>query len=187
MLAAGELAEARAACVELTRIATSYSRGALTAMAATARGAVDLAAGEATVALIALREAGQRWQDLDAPYEIARVRMLRGLACRALGDHDSAELELAAARAGFTRLGAVPDLDRLAELSTGAAERPSGLTPRELQVLRLVADGKPNKVIAAELVLSERTVDRHVSSILAKLGVPSRTAATAYAFAHQLV
>jgi DNA-binding NarL/FixJ family response regulator len=156
-------------------------------MAATARGAVDLAAGEATVALIALREASRRWQDLDSPYEVARVRTMRGLACRALGDHDSAELELAAARAAFTRLGAVPDLDRLAERSSGRTDRPSGLTPRELQVLRLVADGKPNKVIAAELVLSERTVDRHVSSILAKLGVPSRTAATAYAFAHQLV
>jgi DNA-binding CsgD family transcriptional regulator len=184
MLAAGDIGEARAACDELTRTATSYSRGALTAMAATARGAVDLAAGDATVALIALREAGRRWQDLDSPYEVARVRELRGLACRALGDHDSAELELASARDGFTRLGATPDLDRLTELSTG---RPSGLTPRELQVLRLVADGKPNKVIAAELVVSERTVDRHVSSILAKLGVPSRTAATAYAFAHQLV
>jgi len=162
MLAAGDIGEARAACEELTRTATSYSRGAL----------------------IALREAGQRWQDLDSPYEVARVRVLRGLACRALGDHDSAELELASARDGFTRLGATPDLDRLTELSTG---RPSGLTPRELQVLRLVANGKPNKVIAAELVLSERTVDRHVSNILAKLGVPSRTAATAYAFAHQLV
>jgi DNA-binding CsgD family transcriptional regulator len=187
MLAAGDIGEARAASTELTRIATSYSRGALTAMAATTRGAVDLAAGQATAALMALREAGQRWRDLDAPYEVAQVRMLRGLACRALGDHDSAELELAAARAGFTRLGAVPDLDRLAELSTGHTERPSGLTPRELQVLRLVADGKANKVIAAELVLSERTIDRHVSSILAKLGVPSRTAAAAYAFAHQLV
>jgi DNA-binding CsgD family transcriptional regulator len=156
-------------------------------MAATARGAVDLAAGEATVALIALREAGQRWQDLDSPYEVARVRVLLGLACRALGDHDSAELELAAARTGFVRLGAIPDLDRLSELGTDHSGRPGGLTPRELQVLRLVADGKPNKVIAAELVLSERTVDRHVSSILAKLGVPSRTAAAAYAFTHQLV
>jgi len=187
MLAAGDIGEARAASAELTRIATGYRSGALTAMAATARGAVDLAAGDATVALIALREASRSWQDLDSPYEVARVRMLLGLACRALGDHDSAELELAAARAGFARLGAIPDLDRLAELGAGGTDRPSGLTPRELQVLRLVADGKSNKAIAAELVLSERTVDRHVSSILAKLGVPSRTAATAYAFAHQLV
>ncbi len=187
MLAAGDIGAARAASAELTRIATGYQHGALTAMAATALGAVDLAEGDATVALIALREASRRWQDLDSPYEVARVRMLLGLACRTLGDHDSAELELAAARAGFARLGAIPDLDRLTGLSTGRTERPGGLTPRELQVLRLVAGGKPNKVIAAELVLSERTVDRHVSSILAKLGVPSRTAATAYAFAHQLV
>jgi len=62
-----------------------------------------------------------------------------------------------------------------------------GLTERELQVLRLVATGDTNKAIAAELALSERTVDRHVSNILTKLGVPSRTAATAYAYQHQLV
>jgi DNA-binding CsgD family transcriptional regulator len=187
LLAAGDLGEARTASTELTRIATGYRSGALTAMAATARGAVDLAAGDATAALIALREASRSWQDLDSPYEVARVRTLLGLACRALGDHDSAELELAAARSGFARLGAIPDLDRLGELGAGRTDRPGGLTPRELQVLRLIADGRSNKAIAAELVLSERTVDRHVSSILAKLGVPSRTAATAYAFAHQLV
>ena len=62
-----------------------------------------------------------------------------------------------------------------------------GLTARELEVLRLVAAGKTNRAIAAELVLSERTVDRHVSNILAKLGVPSRAAATAYAYEHELV
>jgi DNA-binding CsgD family transcriptional regulator len=187
MLAAGDTEAARVAGVELAQIATGYRSGALTAMAAHARGAVELAGGDATAALILLREAGQRWQDLDSPYEVARGRMLIGLACRELGDHDSADWELEAARAGFTRLGAIPDLDRLTELSTGPTERPAGLTPRELEVLRLVAAGKPNKAIAAELVLSERTVDRHVSSILTKLGVPSRTAATAYAFAHQLV
>ena len=186
-LAAGDLDQARAAGAELAEIATSYRNGALTAMAAHARGAVELTAGDATAALIALREAGLRWQDLDSPYEVARAQVLIGLACRDLGDHDSADWELEAARAGFTRLGAIPDLDRLTKLSTGPTERPAGLTPRELEVLRLVAAGKPNKAIAAELVLSERTVDRHVSSILTKLGVPSRSAATAYAFAHQLV
>ncbi len=187
MLAAGDIGEARSACHELAEIATSYRWGALAAMAAHARGAVELAEGQPTAALIALREACQLWQDVDAPYEVARVRALLGLACRHLGDHESAGWELEAACDGFARLGAAPDLDRLRALIGVPGARPAGLTPRELQVLRLVAAGKPNKAIAAELVLSERTVDRHVSSILTKLGVPSRTAATAYAYAHRLV
>jgi DNA-binding NarL/FixJ family response regulator len=62
-----------------------------------------------------------------------------------------------------------------------------GLTARELQVLSLVAAGTTNRAIASELVLSERTVDRHVSNIFTKLGVSSRTAATAYAYKHQLL
>ena len=62
-----------------------------------------------------------------------------------------------------------------------------GLTARELEVLRLVAAGRTNKAIAAELVLSERTVERHVSNIFAKLGVSSRSAATAFAYEHELV
>ena len=61
------------------------------------------------------------------------------------------------------------------------------MTPRELQVLRLVAAGKTNKAIAAELFLSEKTIDRHVSNILTKLDVPSRAAATAYAYQHELI
>jgi DNA-binding NarL/FixJ family response regulator len=68
-----------------------------------------------------------------------------------------------------------------------AAKVVGGLTAREVQLLRLVATGQTNKAIAAELVLSERTVDRHVSNIFAKLGVSSRAAATAYAYEHQLV
>ena len=64
---------------------------------------------------------------------------------------------------------------------------PDGPSPREPQALRLVAAGRSNKAIAAELVLSERTVDRHVSNILTKLGVGSRSAATGYAYQHDLV
>jgi DNA-binding NarL/FixJ family response regulator len=109
-----------------------------------------------------------------------------GLACRALGDEDAAVLELDAARAAFAQLGAAPDLaalDALAEAPAAAG----GLTPRELEVLRLVAAGWTNKAIASELVLSERTVERHVSNILAKLGVSSRAGATAHAYEHDLV
>jgi DNA-binding NarL/FixJ family response regulator len=129
-----------------------------------------------------LRGAGTAWQELAAPYEAARVRVLVGLACRALGDEETAVLELDAARQAFAGLGAAADL---AGVATHLRERPAaGLSPREVEVLRLVAAGRSNQAIAAELVLSERTVERHVSNILGKLGVGSRTAAAAYAFQH---
>ena len=110
------------------------------------------------------------------------------LACRALGDEDSAGLELAAARDAFVRLGAAADLARI-DLLTGRAEAANshGLTARELQVLRLVAAGQSNREIAAALVISEHTVARHLQNIYAKLGVSSRTAASAFAFSHDLV
>jgi DNA-binding NarL/FixJ family response regulator len=128
------------------------------------------------------------WQELVAPYEAARVRVLLGLACRALGDDEAAALELEAARGVFAQLGAALDLARVDSLTQHASSIDAhGLTPRELQVLRLVAAGETNKAIAAKLVLSERTVDRHVSNIFTKLGVSSRAAATAYAYKHQLV
>jgi DNA-binding CsgD family transcriptional regulator len=189
MLATGETAQARDACRELTEIAEGYGRdGVLGAIAAHARGAVELAEGDAPAALIALRHACQVWQQVGAPYEVARGRVLVGLACRALADDDGAELELAAARSAFEQLGATPDLAQLDSLTRGTpTENRRGLTPRELQILRLVAAGDTNKAIAARLVLSDRTVDRHVSNILTKLAVPSRAAATAYAYQHQLV
>jgi DNA-binding CsgD family transcriptional regulator len=182
MLAAGDVAGSRAGSEELADLAASRQRDALGAAAATARGAVELAAGSAHQALALLRQAAETWLELGAAYETARARELVGLACRALGDEDAAALELAAAREAYTKLGARPDLDRL-------AGRPGahGLTPRELEVLRLVALGATNKAIAAELVLSERTVDRHVSNILGKLRVSSRVAATAHAYEHGLL
>jgi DNA-binding NarL/FixJ family response regulator len=128
------------------------------------------------------------WRDLQAPHEAARVRVLIGLACRALGDEEAAALELDAARAVFAELGAVPDLARLQALArTEAVANAHRLTPRELQVLRLLATGKTNHAIATDLVLAEKTVHRHVSNIFAKLGVSSRAAATAYAYQHRLV
>jgi DNA-binding CsgD family transcriptional regulator/tetratricopeptide (TPR) repeat protein len=182
MLAAGDLGEARRSADELETIAAGYDTGVPGALVAHARGAVALAAGDARASLVPLREAQRAWQELDVPYEAARVRELAARACRALGDEDSAALELEAARATFARLGAAGDLARL-----DGAQLAHGLSRREIQVLRLVAGGKTNRAIAAELVLSERTVDRHVSNILAKLRVPSRAAATAYAYEHQLV
>jgi len=188
MLAVGETREARSACGELEAVAAGYPSGMFGAMLAHARGAVELAEGDPRAALVALRQASREWQELDAPYEAARVRVLVGLACRALEDDDTAALELEAARAAFTQLGAAPDLARLDAITERAASDEShGLTPREVQVLRLVAAGETNKAIAAELVLSERTVDRHVSNIFTKLRVSTRAAATAYAYQHKLI
>ena len=188
MLAVADDQAARDACRELADLAEDYGSVMLDALVAQARGAVDLADGSATAALVALRRAWRAWQELGAPYEAARVRVLVGLACHALGDEEAAALELEAARAVFERLGATPDLARLDSVGRKAATRDThGLTTRELQVLRLVAAGKTNRAIGAELVLSERTIERHVSNIFAKLHVSSRTAATAYAYEHRLV
>jgi DNA-binding CsgD family transcriptional regulator/tetratricopeptide (TPR) repeat protein len=185
-LAAGDVTAARDASVELESLAAGRERSALGAMAAQARGAVRLAEGEPAAALVPLRHAGQVWLELDAPYEAARVRELVSVACGALGDEDTAALELDAARTGYAGLGAKPDLARI-----GARVRPTapthGLTERELEVLRLVAAGKTNRAIAAELVVSDRTVDRHVSNIFGKLHVSSRAAATAAAYERGLV
>jgi DNA-binding NarL/FixJ family response regulator len=151
-------------------------------------GSVLLAEGHAREALSELRSAWMSWQELEAPYEGARVRVLLALSSRSLGDPDTEQLELDAARRVFERLGAAPDLARVNKLlGTSAAPIGTALTSRELEVIRLVARGESNRAIARQLVISERTVDRHVSNILRKLDLSSRSAATAYAYAHGLV
>jgi DNA-binding NarL/FixJ family response regulator len=128
------------------------------------------------------------WQQVEAPYAAARVRVLMGLACRALGDDDGSLIELEAARAVFEQLGASPDLAHVDSLLRAApSAHPHGLTRRELQVLRLIAAGRTNKAVANELFLSEKTIDRHVSNIFDKLDVASRSAATAFAYEHKLI
>ena len=184
MLAAGEIEDAREACRELEDLARSFDTGVPDAIAAQARGAVELAERDAHAAIGSLRRAFDAWQRIGAPYAGARVRELIGLARRALGDEDGAGLEIGAARSIFARLGAAPDLARIDSLMKG---RPHPLTPRELQVLRLVAAGKTNATIAAELFLSERTIERHLSNIFTKLDLSTRTAATAWAYEHGLI
>jgi ATP/maltotriose-dependent transcriptional regulator MalT len=187
-LAAGEVEEAERASDELAAISQVHEGDALKAMSAYAGGAVALARGEPVGALTELRRALQVWQELGAPYEAARARVLAGLACAGLGDEDGSVLELEAARIVFEELGARPDVSRADSLRTSSSVQDThGLSPRELQVLRLVASGETNKAIAAALVLSERTVDRHVSNIYGKLRVSSRAAATAYAYEHGLL
>jgi DNA-binding NarL/FixJ family response regulator len=188
MLAAGDVPAARAAADELSSIAEHIDAPLLHALATHAGAAVLLAEGDARAALATLRRAWRAWQELEVPHEGARVRAMIGLACRALGDEDGAEMELDAARWAFLELGAVPDAARIDALSRkAAAEAACGLTAREVQVLRLVAAGKTNRAIATDLFLSEKTVARHVSNIFAKVGVSTRSAATAYAYEHELV
>jgi DNA-binding CsgD family transcriptional regulator len=187
VLAAGDVPAARRACDEVHALAETFDADVLGAVAAQAHGAIELADGDPRAALAPLRCAFDAWQRLEAPYHAAGVRVLVGLACRALGDREASDLEFDAARATFEQLGARADVARLDATANVAMPRQTGrLTDRELHVLRLVSVGKTNKAIATALRLSERTIDRHVSNILTKLDVPSRAAATAYAYDHKL-
>jgi DNA-binding CsgD family transcriptional regulator len=192
MLAAGDVRAARAVLDELAEASTALDAPLLRAMASHAQGAILLAEGDARAALAVLRQAWLALQALEVPYDAARVRVLIGLCCRELGDEDTAEMELDAARWAFQHLGAVPDLARVEALSrkaaaTSAATAAGGLTAREVEVVRLVAAGKTNRAIADELVISAKTVARHMSNIYIKLGLSSRAAATAYAYEHGLL
>jgi ATP/maltotriose-dependent transcriptional regulator MalT len=186
MLATNDTSAARSASDELTQLAESLDAPLLHAAALQARGAVSLAAGDAREALESLRRAWGLWQDVEAPYEGARVRVLIGLACRALGDEEAAEMEFDAARWVFEQLSAMPDVSRARSLSRRHARNDTPLTERERQVLRLIAAGRTNRAIAGALHISEKTVARHVSNIFTKLGLSSRSAATAYAYEHGL-
>lgn len=189
VLAGGDVAAAAPAIEELDELATALDAGYLRAVAESARGNALLVDGDAHAACAVLRRAWTTWEELGAPYEAARVRLSMARACGMLADHDTAAMELDAARRVFEQLGATPALNRVAEVSGAAAPQPvpGGLTRREVEVLRLVATGATNREIADRLVISEKTVARHVSNILTRLGVSSRAAATAYAVRQQLV
>lgn len=182
-VAAGDVGLADDAAAEVAEIAADFESDGLQAQSHRCRGAVSLARGEPVLALGALRLAFAKWQELDAPYEAARTRALLAGAYRLLQDDDAAARERAAARRVLAGLGAGPDLRGL----DASDARPCGLTPREVEVLRLVASGQSNRDVAANLVISEKTAARHVANIYAKLGISSRSAATAFAHEHALV
>ncbi|MEV5157140.1 LuxR C-terminal-related transcriptional regulator [Streptomyces sp. NPDC053728] len=190
-LAAGGVEDAQTAVDELDEIATGFDSPYLRAVASYAHGSVLLAAGDPEAACIPLRRAWVAWYENDAPYEAARVRLQMARAYRQVGDHDTAEMELEAARQVFEQLGAVPALqqvrDAMDRAGRAVSPRPGGLTPREIEVLRLIATGASNREIAESLVISDKTVARHVSNMFTKLAVSSRAAATAYAYEHDLV
>lgn len=177
--AAGEVAE------ELDAVAERFGCPALRGWASYALADVMIRRGDPAAALPRLRRARDLWAGLDAPYEVARCRALTGQAYLLLDDARSAEAEIAAAHATFEGLGARPAAVRLARLLR--PDHPGGLSAREVEVLRLVAAGHSNAEIALALVLSEKTVARHLSNIFGKLDVTSRTAAAAYAYEHRLV
>jgi len=188
LLAVGDVATARRAADELAAIADALETPLLRATADQRMGGVLLAEGHPKDALRVLHRARTTWRDLDVPHEIARVSVLIGRACRALGDAAGGDLELNAARRALTALGAAPDLARLDVAPRGPSASDEGpLTTREIQVLQLIACGKTNRAIADDLRISEKTVARHVSNIFVKLDVSSRAGATAYAFQHHLV
>ena len=173
VLAAGDVDAARPAAVELVETASMFGTGLLVAMGRRALGAVLLAEGDAAGALVELRAACNELNRLGVVHEGACARLLLADACEALGDHDTASMERAAAKLAFASLR--PE---------GAPRAAGDLTDRELEVLGLLAAGKTNRVIAEELFISEKTVASHVSHIFTKLGVTSRSAATAYAYDH---
>ena len=188
LIAAGAVEEAREGCEELDQIASRHGSDVIGALAAQSRAAVALVEARPERALADVRSALSLWRELNAPYEVGRARVLIALSCRALGDDESARMELDVARDVFSRLDARPDLERVDRLlrKRGAGDA-YGLTARERQVLSLLATGRSNREIAAVLVISEHTVARHVQNIFGKLGVSSRTAAGAFAAAHELV
>lgn len=185
-LAAGDFAMAASSADELRAIADVLPAPPIEAMSAGADGALRLAGGDAAGAQEVLRRACSIWQELRLPYETARTRVALGLALRAAGDEDGARLELRAARSAFERLGAAPDARAVAHVLSEPTASPWGLTVREIEVLRLVASGMTNREMAKDLVISEHTVARHLQNIFAKLDISSRSAATAFAFEHDL-
>ena len=184
LLAAGQPDEASATADELQSVAASFRCPPLQARASHSAAIVALDADDPATALQLLRQAIAVWKQLGWRYENARCRLQLGRALRALGDDESAATELAAARDNFAELGAAPAEREVAALM--ASTYPSGLTAREVEVLRLVAVGNTNPEIAAQLFLSEKTVARHLSNIFAKLDVTSRTGAAAYAYEHHI-
>jgi len=185
-LAADRVEEAHEVLTELERAARTYPTTATLAVLDAACGAVALAEARAVDALVRLRAASDRWRELDAPYETALVGARIGQACRALGDEEGALMELRASLETLERLGADPDASRVRALLSGGTDQMAPLSSREVEVLRLIVTGSTNAEIADRLHLSERTVHRHVSNILTKLDVRSRTAAAMHAVRHGL-
>jgi ATP/maltotriose-dependent transcriptional regulator MalT len=188
LLAAGAAEEAADAAAELGSLAEHFASDSVRAAHARALGELALADGEWQKALPQLRRAADLWRALDVPYETARCSVLLATAYRGVGDDEAAGFELESARQALARLGAGPDLLEVeGMLLLPGVPSQHGLSPRELEVLRLIVRGLTNRAIASELFISERTVHRHVTNILDKLGVSSRTQAATRAIGRGIV
>ena len=186
LVALGDLQGAADSTQALDAVASETPSMLLDALAMTARASVCLAQDQTDEALRSARDAWSMWQRLKLPYFAAKARVIIGVAAEQAGDRDHAQVELDAARGMFERLGAVLDARAIGIRQRAGADMPGGLSARELEVLRMVASGKTNREIAAEMVISDKTVSRHLENIFRKLDVTTRAAATAFAFKHQL-
>ena len=182
--ARGELEAAAAALAALRGVARAVGTEPLQACADHAEGVLAAAGGEHERACSLLEDAVDAFERRGAPYEAARARIDLATSLLAVGRGDVAERELAAARDRLAALGARTEAGRASRILGAAAGGAAGtpaLTRREHDVLRLLAEGLTNREVAERLVVSEHTVHRHVTNLLRKLGLPSRTAAAAYA------
>jgi LuxR family maltose regulon positive regulatory protein len=191
----GDDERAGEALEQLRAIAAQSRTRPLLAALSSSEGALAMAQGDHDAARRSFEDALDLLAASDARYEAARVRLDLANVLSALGRLDRAERETETALADFAELGAEGERARaealLAKLRpTPAREVMDGplgeLSPRELEVLGLVAQGLTNRDIATRLVLSEHTVNRHVANILRKLALPSRAAAASLAGRHGL-
>jgi RNA polymerase sigma factor (sigma-70 family) len=188
MLAVGDIATARDLCEELSGFAARHVSDAVEAASAEAIGDLSFAEGNLEGALPSYGRAAEFWRDLHAPYRLSRLRLKIGQTCVALGDSEGARREIEAARDVFEILGAVPDRKMAEAMLRSLSRAPERLlTPRQTEVLQMVAEGLTNREIAQRLGLSERTVDRHVSDTLTRIDAPTRAAATAFAISRGLI
>jgi LuxR family transcriptional regulator, maltose regulon positive regulatory protein len=182
--ARGELEEARSAVAALREVQRQVGTAPLRACADLADGVLACARGDHDRARALLEDAVDCFERSGAPFEAARARLELATCLIALGRIEVAEREATASLDRLRELGAKLDAGRARRIlaSLGRGRVPSGeLTPREREVLRLLADGLTNRQIAERLVVSEHTVHRHVTNLLRKLDLPSRTAAAAHA------
>ena len=189
-LASGRPEVARGAVEQLARLGEMIDTGLVRAAHAAAAGVLAAFDGELEDARRLLEDAADRYGESIAPYERAQTQLALARVLGRLGLTDRAHSEAARAHATFVDLDARRDATAAASLLGSLSRRSARagpLTNRELEVMSLVAAGRTNGEIAADLVVSEHTVHRHVANILRKLGEPTRAAAAARATRDGLV
>jgi LuxR family transcriptional regulator, maltose regulon positive regulatory protein len=179
----GDLDAAHGALQEARRFAHDARAPLMCASVDELDGIAAVARGELDAARHHLEDAIDTYELNSAPYEATTARLELTAVLRRLGRHDSADAVWRAARAGAERLGAALLVTRAGQLAAVNARRtaPCGLTAREIEVLRLVAEGVSNQQIGQRLSISAFTVKRHIANILTKIDAPSRAAAAAFA------